>query len=135
MRVARGFDVPGQAATMSQSGRPSASRERLRREAINLARSEDLVDAAYYYCIVPLDVPAAELHCAGDETLFAPWLRPASGQLTAISWAVCTLGPRLENRVSELFAERRASLALALDGLPVTAEQPLLHYLALSNAL
>jgi hypothetical protein len=30
---------------------------------------------------------------------------------------VCTLGPRLEQRASELFAGRRASLALALDRL------------------
>ena len=117
MRVARGFDVLGQAAAIPQSGRPSASRERLRREAIALARAEALVDAAYCYCIVPLAAPAAELLCAGGETLFAPWLLPASGQLTAIACAVCTLGPLLEKRVSELFAERRASLALALDGL------------------
>ena len=66
---------------------------------------------------MPLAAPAAELLCAGGETLFAPWLLPASGQLTAIACAVCTLGPLLEKRVSELFAERRASLALALDGL------------------
>jgi hypothetical protein len=120
MRVARGFDVLGQAAEVPQSGRPSASRERLRREAISLARAENLVDAAYSYCIVPLDrPPAAEdllLHAAG-ETLPACWLIPASGELTALACCVCTIGPMLEAHVTELFAERRPSLALALDEL------------------
>ncbi len=117
MRVARGFDVLGQAEAAPQPGRPSASRERLRREAIELARAEALIDAAYSYCLVPLDAPPAEILCAGGEKLFAPWLLPASGQLTALACGVCTLGPLLEQRVSLLFAERKASLALALDGL------------------
>jgi hypothetical protein len=117
MRVARGFDVLGQAAAMPQSGRPSASRERLRCEAIDLAQRDALVDAAYCYSIVPLDAPPAELLCAGGEQLFAPWLLPASGQLTAIACGVCTLGAGIEQRVSALFAERKASLALALDNL------------------
>jgi hypothetical protein len=43
-------------------------------------------------------------------------LVPESGQLTAIAAAVCTLGPALERRTTALFAERRTSLALALDG-------------------
>lgn len=117
MRVARGFDVLGQAAALPQPGRPSAARERLRCEAIDLAQRDALIDAAYSYCLVPLDAPPAELLCAGGEKLFAPWLLPASGQLTAIACGVCTLGPLLEQRVSKLFAERKASLALALDSL------------------
>lgn len=120
MRVARGFDVLGQASAVPQSGRPSASRERLRREAIGLARVESLIDAAYSYCIVPLDrPPSAEdllLH-AGGETLPACWLIPASGKLTALACCVCTIGPLLEKRVTSLFAEKRASLAVALDEL------------------
>ena len=120
MRVARGFDVLGQASAVPQSGRPSASRERLRREAIALARAEDLIDAAYSYCIVPLERrPAAAdmlLH-AGGEALPASWLIPSSGELTALACCVCTIGPTLERRVTSLFAERRASLAVALDEL------------------
>ncbi len=44
-------------------------------------------------------------------------LLPESGKLSGIACAVCTLGPKLEQRVSELFARRRVSLALALDQL------------------
>src|SRR5665647_3237595 len=57
-------------------GRPSGLRERMRREAVALALSENLADAAWSYRIVPL-----------------------------------------EARVTTLFGEKRASLALALDGL------------------
>lgn len=117
MRVARGFDVLRTAATAPLQGRPSAARERLRAQALELARSEALVDAAYSYCIVPLDGPPAALLCAGGEQLHAPWLLPVSGQLTAIACGACTLGTGLEQRVRMLFAERRASLAVALDEL------------------
>lgn len=117
MRVARGFDVLRMAATAPLQGRPSAARERLRAQALDLTRREALVDAAYSYCIVALDAPPAEQLCAGGEQLLAPWLLPASGQLTAVACGVCTLGPGLERRVSALFAERHASLAVALDEL------------------
>jgi hypothetical protein len=117
MPVARGFDVLRDLALTPLRGRLSAVRERLRREALGLAREERLIDAAYSYCIVLLDAPAAELLCAGGERLFAPWLLPASGKLTAIACGVCTLGPNFERRTSELFAGRQASLAMALDEL------------------
>jgi hypothetical protein len=91
--------------------------DRLRQKSLNIAREEQLIDAAYSYSIVPLDAPAAETLCAGGERLFAPWLLPESGKLTAIACGVCTLGTKLERRVSELFAGRQASLAMALDGL------------------
>ena len=116
MRVAR-VDALRLAAAEPLPGRPSAARTRLRAEARDLARSEGLVAAAYCYCIVPLEAPPAEMLQAGGERLFAPWLLPASGQLTAIACAACTLGPALERRVSALFAEHKASLALALDQL------------------
>jgi hypothetical protein len=117
MRVARGFDILREVAESPRFGRPSALRDRLRREALDLARAEDLVDAAYSYRIVPLDAPAAPTLQAGGEILHAPRLLPESGQLTALACAVCTLGARLEQRVTSLFAARRASLALALDEL------------------
>lgn len=117
MRVARGFDVLREVATAPLRGRPSPVRERLRQKALAAAREPGLVDAAYSYCIVPLETPAAEWLHAGGERLHAPWLLPESGTLTAIACAVCTLGPAFEQRVSALFAARQASLAMALDEL------------------
>jgi hypothetical protein len=45
--------------------------DRLRQKSLNIAREEQLIDAAYSYSIVPLDAPAAETLCAGGERLFA----------------------------------------------------------------
>lgn len=117
MRVVLGFDVLREVAATPLRGRTSVARERLRHKALDLAREERLVDAAYSYCIVPIAAPAADWLHAGGERLFAPWLLPASGELTAIACGVCTLGPNFERRASELFAGRQASLAMALDEL------------------
>jgi len=98
-------------------GRGAPARARLREEALELAQREALVDAAYCWRVVALEAPAgAHLH-AGGERLHAPWLLPEAGELTALACLVCTLGERLERRICELFAERRAALALALDEL------------------
>ena len=117
MVVARGFDILRHAQTAPLNGRPSAARTRLRAEALAMARDDALVDAAYSYRIVSLDGPAAPVLTAGGESLEAPWLLPATGQLTALACGACTLGPRFERRVTELFAQRRISLAMALDEL------------------
>lgn len=117
MPVARGFDLLRETALTPLRGRTSAARERLRDKALGLARDERLIDAAYSYRIVSLDAPAADLLCAGGERLLAPWLLPASGELTAIACGVCTLGANFERRTNELFAGRQVSLALALDEL------------------
>jgi hypothetical protein len=117
MAAVSGLDVLRQAQTVPLNGRPSPARTRLRAQVLAMARKEALVHAAYSYRIVPLEAPAAPLLHAGGETLEAPWLLPASGQLTALACGVCTLGSALERRVSELFGQRRASLAMALDEL------------------
>jgi hypothetical protein len=117
MAIARGFDVLRQAQTVPLNGRPSPARTRFRAQALAMARDEALVHAAFSYRIVALQAPAAPLLHAGGESLEAPWLLPASGQLTAVACGACTLGPALERRVSELFTQRRASLAMALDEL------------------
>lgn len=117
MPVARGFDILRQAQASPLNGRPSPARTRLRAQALAMAREDELVHAAYSYRIVPLQAPAAPLLKAGGESLEAPRLLPDSGELTALACGVCTLGPALERRVSELFAQRRASLAMALDEL------------------
>jgi hypothetical protein len=117
MPVARGFDVLRHAQLSPLNGRPSPARTRLRAQALAMARDDSLVQAAYSYRIVALQAPAGPLLRCGGESLEAPWLLPASGQLTALACGACSLGPALERRVSELFAKRRASLAIALDEL------------------
>ncbi|HXD40215.1 MAG TPA: hypothetical protein VN649_06610 [Ramlibacter sp.] len=114
MAVARGFDILRHARTAPLSGRPSAARTRLRAQALAMARADKLVHAAYGYRIVPLDAPAAPVLTVGGESLEAPWLLPATGQLTALACCACTLGLSFERRVSELFAQRQMSLAMAL---------------------
>ena len=92
-------------------------RGRYRRDAIDLLERDDLLDAAFCYRIVALDEPPSHVLRAGGEVLDALRLVPKSGQLTALGVGICTLGPALERRASALFAERRMSLALALDKL------------------
>ncbi|MBK6631414.1 MAG: hypothetical protein IPG33_10410 [Betaproteobacteria bacterium] len=116
MRVARGFDILRSVAEAPRDGL-SAAGLKLRQRAVELIRVEQLAEAAYSYDIVSLDVPAAETLYAHGEALYAPRLLPESGQLTALACAVCTLGPALETRISSLFTERHASLAMALDSL------------------
>ncbi len=92
-------------------------RGRYRREAIDLLTRENLLEAAFCYRIVALDEPPSDVLRAGGQALDALRLVPESGQLTALGVGVLTLGPALERRASALFAERRISLALALDKL------------------
>lgn len=120
MRVARGFDVLRNIKLVGDShlpAHPPRARDRLRGDAINLARDESLVEAAYCYRVVALDEPASADLIAEGEMLHAPRLLPDSGTLTSLAFAVCTIGTRLERRVSMLFSERKASLALALNDL------------------
>ena len=92
-------------------------RRRYRREAIDLLTRENLLEAAFCYRIVALDEPPSDVLRAGGQALDALDWPPESGQLTALGVGVLTLGPALERRASALFAERRMSLALALDKL------------------
>jgi hypothetical protein len=96
----------------------SPAQARLRDDAIELVRADKLLGrAGYSYEVVALTPPTdGRLHI-GVETLYAPKLLPQSGQLTALACAVATLGQALTDRVTDLFAQRRAALALALDSL------------------
>lgn len=117
MPSVRGLDLRHLGGLIA-AGPPARGIEaRFRDEALDLARRERLVAGAYSYAIVPLTAPAGPVLHAGAEAFDAPRLVPESGELTALACAACTIGPRLEHRVSELFAERRRSLALALDRL------------------
>jgi hypothetical protein len=90
---------------------------RFLREAHDMAEHDALLAPALRFAIVDLERPAAETLYAGGLELYAPRLLPAAGELTALACGVATIGARLEQRVTVLFAERRASLALALDAL------------------
>jgi hypothetical protein len=117
MPSARGFDVLRGIRTARSRAPQSPIRKRLRAEALELAQRESLLSAAYSYRIVTLDRPAGHSLCLEGEILEAPWLVPSCGELTAVACGVATIGPELEARVRELFAARRASLAVALDEL------------------
>lgn len=115
MPSVRGVDLKRELASGSVEGLSPAS-ARLRQRAIGLIHAEKLLEASYSYNIVPLD-RSADGPClqAGGETLEAERLLPASGELTALGCGVYTLGPRFEQRISELFRQRRAALAVVLD--------------------
>lgn len=103
---------------------PAASARRaklvaLRAEALAMARDEQLVQARASWRLVALERAPGQAGtlCVDGQQLDAPWLIPATGQLTAVACAVATIGDALEQRIGKLFAERRASLAVALDSL------------------
>lgn len=114
MPSVRGVDLRRELAKNPPDGLTPVH-SRLRSEALALIESEDLVEASYSYNIVPLDRPAEEMLHVGGEQLYAPTLLPESGELTALGFGVCTLGPKLEARSTSLFRERRASLSVALE--------------------
>jgi hypothetical protein len=94
---------------------PVSQRQRIR--AIELVENESLLQAAFTFNRLPLQgIDGSQLNVA-DRQLDAKLLIPESGELTALCFGACTLGPKLEQRVTELFQQRRASLALALDSL------------------
>jgi hypothetical protein len=117
MPTVRGSSLVRELATIPCAGGVFPQRDRFRRDAIELVERENLLNAAYCYRIVALDEPPSDVLRAGGETLDALRLVPESGQLTAVAVGICTLGPALEQRATALFAERRMSLALALDKL------------------
>ena len=112
----RAFDALKAIASVEPAGLTDA-RRRFRTEAIALARAEGLGRAEMAFAVVPLDAPAADVLRAGGEAFFAPRMLPVSGKLTALAFGVCTIGPALVGKVRALFAERKMSLALALDTL------------------
>ena len=89
----------------------------LRQEALSLVDAQGLLETRACWRVVPLDGTPGDAGwlCVDGQRLQAPWLVPASGTLTAVACAVATLGSGLEQAVAQLFRERRASLAVALD--------------------
>ena len=112
----RAFDALKAVASLEPAGLSDA-RRRFRGEAVAVARAEGLGRAEMTFAVVPLDAPAADVLRAGGEAFFAPRMLPEAGELTALAFGVCTIGPALVEKVRTLFAQRKMSLALALDTL------------------
>jgi hypothetical protein len=122
MPVTWNSNVLGAVAELPSGASGTPVRERLHAQALDIARAESLGQAFLSYSVAALEEPSsgnhrAEILRAGGESFDAPRLVPEQGELTALAFGVCTLGPALEQRVSALFTERRASVALALDEL------------------
>lgn len=81
-----------------------------------LAR-EQLTAPAFTYRIVPARIAHGGMIEVGKATLLAPAIAAEPGDLLAIGVAACTLGAALQERISQLFAARQRSLALALDSI------------------
>lgn len=94
---------------------PAGVQERFVRDACALIDAEGLIEPASCFRFVTLEATEGGVLRAEGETLYGPRLIPASGRLTGLACGVATIGPALERRVSALFAERKMSLALALD--------------------
>ena len=99
--------------------RPGASttEARQRSEGLAMLVREPLTSPAYMYRIHPAKIAGGGMIGLGEVFLHAPALAAEPGELTAVAAAACTLGTALQQRISELFATRRRSLALALDTL------------------
>ena len=99
-------------------GRVPAARRAFAATRIDLIEREDLLNAAYCYRIVPLDEPPSDVLRAGGETLDAPAAGAGERATDRASPAASARSGRRSNSGSTaLFAERRMSLALALDEL------------------
>ncbi|MFO1216981.1 MAG: hypothetical protein U1E89_01215 [Burkholderiaceae bacterium] len=120
-RLIEGLDVLADVAAAGVPG-AVARRDKLiarRDEALAMIRADGLLAARACWRVAALrgEPGSGGVLDLDGGRLEAPWLVPASGQLTGVACAVATLGPALEARVASLFAERRVSLAMALDGL------------------
>ncbi|MBU6443432.1 MAG: hypothetical protein KGR48_05940 [Alphaproteobacteria bacterium] len=109
------FDALKAVTRTPQVSLRSPTAVKLRERAQGLVREEGLGESRYALRIVPLEKEDDGYLTLEGETVFAPWLVPASGRLTALGVGLVTLGPALEARVRALFAEKQAALALALD--------------------
>lgn len=76
---------------------------------------EALARPAFGYRIVPVKTVRGDVIDVGVAALEAPVLAAEIGELQAVAAAACTLGAAVQERISDLFATRRRTLALALD--------------------
>ncbi len=95
--------------------RPSSRAARMREEALAAIERDALAAPAFSYRLLPVLGVRGDRVDVGEAMLDAPLLCSQPGELVAVAAVACTLGPGFPARISELFAARRPSLALALD--------------------
>jgi hypothetical protein len=115
MTLVADIDLHLALAAVAKRPAPAGSAPKLRREAISLVAAEGLATPAFAYRTTALQNVSGVLFDFGDQQLHAPGLTAVAAGLNAVASVVCTLGPVLEERVSELCNKRRLSLAFALD--------------------
>lgn len=116
MANVRRFDVLRQAATAGGKARRTGD-GLPRAQALDFASERGLGRAACAFDVVALDTAEDGVLSLKGESVYAPRLVPQSGELTALAFGACTLGAAISGHVNALFAERRVSMALALDAL------------------
>jgi len=97
-----------------RQGGGTGTAARLRAEALAMIADEALASPAFSYRISEATAARDDRIAAGGLALHAPALA-SSGGITALAAAACTLGAAMDARITQLFALRRPSLALALD--------------------
>jgi hypothetical protein len=118
MAVVADIDLSRAFAAAMKRPRVTGPALKARQESLSLIVSESLVAPKCSFRNIAsreLRGTPAEL-LLGDGALQTPGVE-AVGGLTGVTAVACTLGPALEQRVSALCAERKLSLALALDEL------------------
>ena len=119
MAVVADIDLSRAFAAAMKRPRATGAALKARRESLSLIASESLLSPKCSYRNIASSMTRgtpAEL-LLGDAALHTPGFEAVSGKLTGVAAVACTLGPALEQRVSALCAERKFSLALALDEL------------------
>lgn len=117
MTATGGIDIALALAASARRPSPAGTAPRVRQEAIAMVKEEGLAAPVYSYRIATVRNACGEMLDFGPVSICAPGLADVSSRLTAVTAIVCTLGPAIEERVSQLCAGRRLSLALALDRL------------------
>jgi len=87
----------------------------MREEALAAIERDALAAPAFSYRILPVRSVRDNAIDVGEAILDVPLLCSLPGELIAVAALACTLGPGFQPRISDLFAARRPSLALALE--------------------
>lgn len=117
MTIVNDIDIGRALAAASDSSR-DADLPRARRQAIVMLKEEDLISPLGCHGSLPVcEVNGDRLDFGEGRTLRTSIFAALSPRIEEAAAVACTLGPALEARVALLCADRKLSLALALDEL------------------